>query len=260
MRLGELEEEASKVVMDKDEVLRALKFLHAAGSVLYYGSDTHRSSPELKNTVFMKPQFIINAISYVIREPIAENVNDKVRKNDARIRQKCADSREALDRFLGCSAGYGCTEGHGSGVLPEFLLACQLWRDIDPKDHRVLLQLMIAFKLLRPLVMCCERSQTHSQRGKRQYLVPAMLRKSELPNEYVKPEWWCPTKACAAAVKHTDSRSLAQMRIVYQVQGGRLPYGFMSELQVSLASLAHTESVDKELTSAPETAVVDSIC
>ena len=108
VRLGELEEEASKVGMDKDEVLRALKFLHAAGSVLYYGSDTHRSSPELKNTVFMQPQFIIDAISYVIREPSSDNVNDEVRKSDARIRQRSTDRGEALDKYLGCAAGYGC--------------------------------------------------------------------------------------------------------------------------------------------------------
>jgi Leucine-rich repeat (LRR) protein/GTPase SAR1 family protein len=260
VRLGELEEEASKVGMDKDEVLRALKFLHAAGSVLHYGSDTHCSSPELKNTVFMQPQFIIDAISYVIREPNADNVNDKVRKNDARIRQRSTDSRETIDRFLGCSGRYGCTEGHGSGVLPRWLLTSHLWRDFDPQDHRVLMKLMMAFKLMRPLVMGRERLQTLSERGNEQYLVPAMLRKSEMPSEYVEPKWWCPTKACAAAVKHADHRALAKMRIVYQVRGGRLPYGFMTELQVSLASMTHTESVDKELTSAPETAVVDRIC
>ena len=38
VRLGELEEEVSKVGMDKDEVLRALKFLHPEGSVLHYDS------------------------------------------------------------------------------------------------------------------------------------------------------------------------------------------------------------------------------
>jgi (2Fe-2S) ferredoxin len=98
VRLSELEEEAkgSKVGMDKDEVLRALKFLHAAGSVLYYGSDTHRSSPWLQNMVFMQPQFIIDAISYVIREPSAKNVNDKVRGNDERIRNLSSAEGEAL--------------------------------------------------------------------------------------------------------------------------------------------------------------------
>jgi hypothetical protein len=86
VRVDELEEQASKVGMDKGEVRRALEFLHAAGSVLYYGSDTHHSSPWLQNMVFMQPQFIIDAISYVIREPSVKNVNDKVRGNDERIR------------------------------------------------------------------------------------------------------------------------------------------------------------------------------
>ncbi len=144
VRLGELEKEAkaSKVGMDKEEVLRALKFLHAVGSVLYYGSDTHHSSPDLKSTVFMQPQFIIDAINYVIRERRDENVNAKVRENDERIR-KSADG-EALDRYLGHN------KGHDAGELSEQLLR-HLWRDIDRQDHKVLLKLMEAFKLLQPL-------------------------------------------------------------------------------------------------------------
>jgi hypothetical protein len=71
--LGELEE-ASKV-MDKDEVLRALEFLHAVESVLHYESDTELVSnelqhmvfkpcvsPELQLTVEMQPHFIIDAV------------------------------------------------------------------------------------------------------------------------------------------------------------------------------------------------------
>ena len=63
----------------------------------------------------------------------------------------------------------------------------------------------------------------------------------------------------AAAVKHVDNRALEKMGIVYQVRGGRQSCGFMSESQVSLASMTHTESVDKEFTSStgPETVVVE---
>ncbi len=39
----------------------------------------------------MQPQFIIDAIKHVIREPSADNVNDEVRKNEERIRQRSAD-------------------------------------------------------------------------------------------------------------------------------------------------------------------------
>ncbi len=245
VRLGELEEEAGKVGMDKDEVLRALKFLHAAGSVLHYGSDTHRSSPELQNTVFMQPQFIIDAISYVIREPSSapssDNVTDEVRKNDERIRQRSTDRGEALDRYLGYK------EGHGAGELSKQLLR-HLWRDIDPQDHRVLVQLMMAFKLLRPL-MCVDGEK---------YLVPAMLVTDKLPLEYVEPKWWSPSFASDVAEMSVDDASKrAEMRIIYEVMGGRLPFGFMSELQVSLAQ---AESVQEGRHYAPETAVVDRLC
>ena len=106
-----------------------------------------------------------------------------------------------------------------------------------------------AFKLLRPLPLA---EQT--------YLVPAMLPRSELPPEYTTPLWWCPSKASGAAVVCADMAVRAEMRIVYEVLGGSLPFGFMSELQVSLVSLSHSESVEEELTSASETAVVDRMC
>ncbi len=72
-------------------------------------------------------------------------------------------------------------------MLAKWLLTSHLWRDFDPQDHRVFLQLMMTFKLLRPLVMDREFLQPLSERDNEQYLVPAMLRKSEMPNEYVDP-------------------------------------------------------------------------
>jgi len=84
--LGALEEAAANVGMDKPELHSALLFLHATGLVLHYGTDTRRGSYELQGTVFMQPQFIINAIKYVIREPFATNVNDEVRAMDASVR------------------------------------------------------------------------------------------------------------------------------------------------------------------------------
>ena len=83
--------------------------------VLYY---------ELQDTVlvFMQPQFIVDAIKYVIRESSADNVNDEIREMDACIRRRSDDGGAALDRFLGCG------EGHGSGVLPRQLLTPLLFR------------------------------------------------------------------------------------------------------------------------------------
>ena len=238
--LGALEDEASHVGMDKQEVLSALRFLHATGSVLHYGLDTRRGNFELHNTVFMQPQFIIDAIKRIVREPNADKVNEELRQMDTRIRRS-PDGQEALDRFL------GSTQGYGSGIVTRSLLTRHLWRDFAPRDHEVLLQLMQAFKLLRPL------AETNT------FLVPAMLPNSELPAEYVTPHWWCPSKASAAAVMRVEDVSRrAEMRVMYKVLGGRLPFGFISELQVSLAQ---TESVDpnEELHFAPEAAVIDRI-
>jgi len=118
--LGALEEAAGEVGMDKGEVHSALVLLHATGSVLHYGTDTRRGSNALQGTVFMQPQFIIDTIKYVIREPSGSDVNDEVRALDARIRQN-ADDAKALDQFLGTE------KKHGLGVLKRQLLT-HLWR------------------------------------------------------------------------------------------------------------------------------------
>ncbi len=93
MTLPELETEAGKFGMDREEVGSALAFLHATGSVLYY---------LLQDTVlvFMQPQFILDAIKYVIRESRADNVNGEIREMDGRIRRRSAGA--VLDRSLGC--------------------------------------------------------------------------------------------------------------------------------------------------------------
>jgi hypothetical protein len=87
--LPELETEAGKVGMDREELGSALAYLHAVGSALYYGTDPrHQDSRELVEIVFMRPQFIINGIKYVIRERKAEDVNDELREMDKRIRNQ----------------------------------------------------------------------------------------------------------------------------------------------------------------------------
>lgn len=102
MTLAELEKEAGKVGMDKAELDRALRFLHTTGSVFHYGVE--HTSPVLQKTVFMQPQFIADAIKYVIREPNAENFNEELREMDARIRRD-SEAEEELDRFLGHARG-----------------------------------------------------------------------------------------------------------------------------------------------------------
>ena len=254
--LSALEEETAKIDMDKKELESALKFLHDTGSVLHYGADTPRGSSEslLQGTVFMQPQYIIDAIRYVIREPNAKDINDELRKMDARIRQSRDECGEDLDRFLGCAEAHGSgvvTRKYGSGVVTKKLLTRHLWRDFKPADHAVLLQLMKAFKLLRPLPLADAET----------YVVPAMLPRSELPSEYVKPHWWCPSNVKDVAIMHLQNTTRrAEMRVMYKVRGGRLPFSFMSELQVSLSHCElETGSADanEELHFTPESAAVD---
>jgi len=190
--------------------------LHATGSVLHYGTDTRRGSDALQDTVFMQPQFIIDTIKYVIREPSGSDVNDKVRKLDACIRQN-ADYGVALDKFL------GTRKQHGAGVLSRRLLT-QMLGKLKPGGHTLLLKLMTSFKLLCPL----GDSNT--------FMVPAMLPRQALPEEYILPNWWRPSQAGGAAVMHVEQAVRpAEMRIMYKVLGGRLPFGFMSELQVRIS-------------------------
>ena len=114
-------------------------------------------------------------------------------------------------------------------------------------NREVLLQLMTAFKLVRPLA----DADT--------FLVPAMLPQCELPPEYVSPHWWCPSKACgAAAALVQDPARRAEMRIEYTAQGSSLPFGFFNELQVRLSA---SDSVDADagLHFAPDAPVVDRI-
>jgi len=64
----------------------------------------------------------------------------------------------------------------GSGVLTRQLLR-HLWRHLNPQHHTLLLELMKAFKLLRPL------ADTET------FLVPAMLPRQQLPDEYMMTDW-----------------------------------------------------------------------
>jgi hypothetical protein len=182
--LGDLLEKAGQVGMDRHELLSALRFLHETGSVLHYGEGTRRGNAELHKTVFMRPQFIIDGIKCIIREPGADDINDELRQMDTRIRQ--TSERESLDQYLGAASQ------HGAGVLTRRLLLRHLWWDVVPRDREVLLHLMKAFKLLREL-------------DANTFLVPAMLPKNrDLPAEYVSPDWWCPRNCETAAVMQVE--------------------------------------------------------
>ena len=223
VKATDLEKEAELIGMDTKELHSALRFLHSIGSVLYYGSGTQDLSQKVQETVFMQPQFILDAIKYVIREAMAEDVNDELRALDTQIRNK----RDLKQYFE-------------SGELTRSLLT-EVWglakgMDGNPKfkrqDHTLMLELLKGFKLLRVLGAPCDAKLER-------YVVPAMLPNQALPPKYITPEWWCPEQSANAADMQNDSEppetALAAMRVVYEVLGGRLPFSFMSELQVSLA-------------------------
>ena len=59
-----------------------------------------------------------------------------------------------------------------------------------------------------------------------------------LPTQTLLVEYmWCPEKAMNAADMQADSEppEIEAMKVAYEVLGDRLPFSFMSELQVSLA-------------------------
>jgi len=95
-----------------------------------------------------------------------------------------------------------------------------------------MLELLKGFKLLWVLGAPCDAKLER-------YVVPAMLPNQALPPEYITPEWWCPEQSANAADMQDNSEppetAAAEMRVVYKVLSGRLPFPFMSELQVSMA-------------------------
>jgi hypothetical protein len=59
-----------------------------------------------------------------------------------------------------------------------------------------------------------------------------MLRNKGLPDEYVMPLWWYPTRSEESVLVEPTSgdTSPAAMRVMYDVVGGSLPFAFMTEL------------------------------
>jgi len=232
--LRDLRREAAQVGIDKDQLHRALQFLHATGSVLHYGPGTRQHSRQLQEVVFIQPQFIIDLIKYVIREPGAKDVNDELRAMDDRIRGTTLvnDLDLLLDR----------------GELTQSLLA-ELWAQFKFKaqDQRLMLELMKGFKLLRELGKPGEVER---------YVVPAMLPTGNLAPEFLEPHWWRPSRANAAdRIEEDGTQRPAAVRVMYEVLGGQLPFGFMGELQVSLAQSEEAGDADLQQHFAPERSV-----
>lgn len=207
----ELQAAASRCEIAPDMLHRALLFLHGTGSVVYFPDKPGR----LSEHVFMQPQWIVDAIKYVIRESEKTNMNDELR---------------LLDDMVGL-AGLG-TELENfkqNGELDDKLLRAYLWglpkhtaphpRAGQPKFPTevmgLLIELMQNFHLLVPI----------PGRKPKTYLVPAMLHtEGELAPCFTQPDWWLPA-ACSGAS--------AMMRRVFAARF--LPFGLASEVQVRVS-------------------------
>eukprot|EP00802_Teleaulax_amphioxeia_P001956 Tamp_01958.p1 GENE.Tamp_01958~~Tamp_01958.p1 ORF type:complete len:1448 (+),score=382.62 Tamp_01958:367-4344(+) len=232
--LGPLAQFAARTVRREVELWRLVRALSPPAADADAGAPpaagaagARQGSRKLQEVVFMQPHFVIDGIKYVIREPEAEDVNRELRERDRHIRGT------SLQRDL-----EGLLE---RGEATQQLLT-ELWRHLTPRDRDLVLELMIEFKLLREL-------HAHGGAGGacKRYVVPAMLPNRGLPEAYAAPQWWNPARAAeraavvrvepaaaASASASASAAAAAAMRVTYEVVGGRLPFAFMTELQVSL--------------------------
>ena len=87
-------------------------------------------------------------------------------------------------------------------------------------------------------------------------LAVAMLPNESLPPEFLTPLWCRPSKAdTAARIQDAGAERPAVLHIKYEVIGGQLPFGFMGELQVSLAQSDEAGDADLQQHFAPERSV-----
>jgi hypothetical protein len=140
----------------------------------------------------------------------------------------------------------------GKGELTRSLLG-ELWAKFKFKaqDQSLMLELMKGFKLLREL----------GKPGKdERYVVPAMLPTGNLPDEFLAPCWWRPSRANAASrIEEDNAHRPAAVRVMYEVLGWQFPFGFMGELQVSLAQSEEAGDAELQLHFAPERSVEERV-
>ena len=101
---------------------------------------------------------------------------------------------------------FACVRGGAGRVCSRVICSRGICGEISgpKKDREVLLQLMRAFKLVRPLI----DSST--------FVVPAMLPRCEMPSEYVLPNRRNPSQASAVAVINVaGTAQRAEERVVY---------------------------------------------
>jgi len=211
VKLGELMATAKKCVKTDTEcgltegeiasLPHAVRFLHAAGAVLVHGDAGSKAGER----VFMRPQWIVDAVKFVVREANAEDVDDELKKMDSRIHDEgYGNALKALKEagHLDKQLLFTCLWG-----WPKHTAAAAKGQRKFPDDtHGALLDVLRDFGLLRP----CGNY----------FLVPAMLPERPLLDGF-DIGLWLPTEARAA---------LRVMRRCFKMRA--LPGSFFSKLQL----------------------------
>eukprot|EP00286_Rhodomonas_abbreviata_P001108 CAMPEP_0181288846 /NCGR_PEP_ID=MMETSP1101-20121128/560_1 /TAXON_ID=46948 /ORGANISM="Rhodomonas abbreviata, Strain Caron Lab Isolate" /LENGTH=2036 /DNA_ID=CAMNT_0023393015 /DNA_START=546 /DNA_END=6656 /DNA_ORIENTATION=+ len=212
--LEDLRVEAVKCGITSDEIVRAVRYLHGTGAALHFQDSAEFGS--LQEFVFLQPQWIVDAIKYVIREYDGDDLNSELREIENEIMQDRTACSQ-LEVFKRCGQLREDLLRNYLWGLPKYGGAHPLAGERKFPDYHVedLLDLMQSFGLLVPM-----KSVKHKT-----YMVPAMLNKDIcLPDAYVKPHWYVPLAA-------NDAPAL--MRRQYSVT--RLPFGFLSQLQARIS-------------------------
>jgi hypothetical protein len=220
VKLPELRVVASECNIEGEELVRALEFLHEAGSVLFYGQSA--GYEELKDAVFTQPQWIIDAIKQVVHASTDDGVNDEIRRLRASMTEEWRDRLNALEH-----EGKLCAHLLGDAVHGLWAWEPELRLKYPRSTHNVLIALMKTFKLMREAR--CEEGQRRKwcqvcyKQSHWSYVVPAMFgNKSLLSENWTGPESVWRPRECGDC-KHVFRR---------QYKGLRLKSGLVSRLQI----------------------------
>ena len=227
--LDKLRKAAARCEMEGGEITSAVRFLHTAGTVLLHPHTPGGAEGQAVQRVFLQPQWIVDAVKYVVREAREEYVNEELRNMDREIRKSPEDG-DALDSLL------------QRGELSESLLRQCLWRipkhqsgdavgerKFPDKSHDALLEVLREFGLLRVCMesdsgerVCMEPDSGEKvRRQRRTFLVPAMLPERPLLLNFDIFKSWLPSDSV---------QSLKVLRRRFAMPA--LPGNFFSKLQL----------------------------